>query len=112
MKRIQLTIKDEAYDKFLNLLNQFDKEDIKIIKQIEHSSHHKEYSLSNKKTAMISETTIEDLKTKTNIEKQNQDWWTDLSTEEKKQIRIGLDQANKGDFIDNDTVMNRFKKWH
>jgi uncharacterized protein HemY len=112
MKRIQLDIKDKAYDKFVNLLNQFNKEDIKIIEQIEYPSHSKEYNLSNKKTAMVSETTTENLTKKTNVDEQNQDWWKDLSTEEKKEIKIGLDQANKGNLIDNDTVMNRFKKWH
>lgn len=112
MKKIQLNIKDKAYDKFLNLLSQFDKEDIKIIDQIEHSDHHKEYDSNNEKTAMVSETTTEKLTTKTNVDEQNQDWWNNLSTKEKKEIKIGITQADKGEFIDNDTVMNRFKKWH
>ncbi len=40
------------------------------------------------------------------------DWFTDLNSEEKKEIEIGLKQAENGEFISHETVMNRFAKWH
>jgi predicted transcriptional regulator len=40
------------------------------------------------------------------------DWFTDLSSEEKQEIEIGLKQAENDEFISHETVMNRFAKWH
>ena len=40
------------------------------------------------------------------------DWFTDLNSEEKKEIEIGLKQAQNDEFISHETVMNRFAKWH
>jgi len=40
------------------------------------------------------------------------DWFDDLSSEEKKEIEIGLKQAENDEFISHETVMNRFAKWH
>jgi predicted transcriptional regulator len=40
------------------------------------------------------------------------DWFTDLNSEEKKEIEIGLKQAENDEFISHETVMNRFAKWH
>lgn len=40
------------------------------------------------------------------------DWFTDLNLEEKKEIEIGLKQAENDEFISHETVMNRFAKWH
>jgi predicted transcriptional regulator len=40
------------------------------------------------------------------------DWFTDLNAEEKKEIEIGLKQAENDEFISHETVMNRFAKWH
>ncbi|WP_405564898.1 hypothetical protein [Polaribacter sp. Asnod6-C07] len=112
MKRIQLNIKDEAYAKFLLLLSKFNKDEIKIIEQIEHTPLSTEYIIDNKKTAMVSETITEKLSYPNNASEETQDWWTELSKEEKEDIKIGIDQANKGNLIENDKVMNRFKKWH
>ncbi len=39
------------------------------------------------------------------------DWFTDLTSEEKQQIEIGLKQAENDEFISHETVMNRFAKW-
>ncbi len=39
-------------------------------------------------------------------------WWTELSKEEQEEINTGLSQADKGDFISNQTVMKSFDKWH
>ena len=40
------------------------------------------------------------------------DWFTDLNSEEKKEIEIGLKQADNDEFISHETVMNKFAKWH
>jgi predicted transcriptional regulator len=40
------------------------------------------------------------------------DWITDLNSEEKQEIEIGLKQAENDEFISHETVMNRFAKWH
>jgi predicted transcriptional regulator len=39
------------------------------------------------------------------------DWFTDLNSEEKLEIEIGLKQAENDEFISHETVMNRFAKW-
>lgn len=39
------------------------------------------------------------------------DWYTNLNSEEKQQIEIGLKQAENDEFISHETVMNRFAKW-
>jgi predicted transcriptional regulator len=40
------------------------------------------------------------------------DWFTDLNSEEKLEIEIGLKQAENDEFISHETVMNQFAKWH
>lgn len=40
------------------------------------------------------------------------DWFTDLNSEEKEEIEIGLKQAENDELISHETVMNRFTKWH
>jgi predicted transcriptional regulator len=40
------------------------------------------------------------------------DWFTDLNSEEKQEIEIGIRQAENDEFISHETVMNRFAKWH
>ena len=46
------------------------------------------------------------------IQTKKTDWFTEMSKEEQEEIKIGLEQAHKGDFIENEKVMNRFEKWH
>lgn len=40
------------------------------------------------------------------------DWFDELSDSEKIEIQIGLDQAEKGEFVSHEEVMKRFSKWH
>lgn len=40
------------------------------------------------------------------------DWFDELSESEQAEIQIGLDQAEKGEFIPHEDVMKRFSKWH
>ncbi|TXD48231.1 hypothetical protein [Polaribacter sp. IC073] len=46
------------------------------------------------------------------VSKTNKDWFTDMTKEEQEEIKKGLEQADKGDFIANEKVMQRFNKWH
>ncbi len=49
---------------------------------------------------------------KTVFEEEQVDWWSEMSKEEQEEIKIGLTQADKSDYIANETVMKRFDKWH
>lgn len=51
-------------------------------------------------------------KLKTVFEEEQVDWWSEMSKEEQDEIKIGLTQADKGDYIANETVRKRFDKWH
>ncbi|MDZ4148743.1 MAG: hypothetical protein U1C58_10695 [Flavobacteriaceae bacterium] len=51
-------------------------------------------------------------KLKTVFEEEQTDWWGEISKEERQEIETGLTQADKGDYIANETVMKRFDKWH
>jgi len=51
-------------------------------------------------------------KIKSIFEKEQTDWWNDLNEEEKKEMKEGLSQADNGDYISNESVMNSFDKWH
>jgi predicted transcriptional regulator len=42
---------------------------------------------------------------------QEKDWWDELSEEEKKEIEVGIAQADRGEVISHKQVMNRYKKW-
>ncbi len=35
-----------------------------------------------------------------------------MSKKEQEEIKMGLTQADKGEYITNKTVMKRFDKWH
>ncbi|WP_417361404.1 hypothetical protein [Galbibacter sp.] len=39
------------------------------------------------------------------------DWWNEMSKEEQEEINTGLDQADEGIYLANETVMKRFDKW-
>lgn len=51
-------------------------------------------------------------KLKTVFEEEQVDWWSEMSKEEQEEIKTGLSQADKVDYIANETVMKRFDKWH
>ncbi len=46
------------------------------------------------------------------FEEEESDWWMAISEEEQIEIEKGIQQADKGELVSNDTVMNRFDKWH
>ena len=51
-------------------------------------------------------------KLKNVFEEEKTDWWDDLSNKERKDIEVGLSQADNEEYINDKTAMNRFKKWH
>ena len=46
------------------------------------------------------------------IKTSKKDWFTELNSEKKLEIEIGLKQAENNEFISHETVMNKFAKWH
>lgn len=40
------------------------------------------------------------------------DWFDELNVDERNEIEIGLQQANNDEFLDHQTVMKKFDKWH
>lgn len=51
-------------------------------------------------------------KLKNVFEEEQTDWWDDLGEEEQKEVEIGISQADEGQYIDHQSAMNRFNKWH
>ncbi len=51
-------------------------------------------------------------KIKSVFEEEQVDWWNEMSKKEQEEIKTGLAQADKGEYKANETVMNRFDKWH
>lgn len=51
------------------------------------------------------------MKIKTILEEEQEDWWSEMSKDEQDEIKTGLAQADKGEFIANEKVMKRFDKW-
>lgn len=39
------------------------------------------------------------------------DWWDDMGKDEKKEVKTGLSQADKGELTSHGKVMKRFDKW-
>ncbi|MCF6297568.1 MAG: hypothetical protein L3J08_06245 [Flavobacteriaceae bacterium] len=46
------------------------------------------------------------------FEEEQVDWWNEMSKEEQQEVEIGLAQADKENYVANQTVMKRFNKWH
>ncbi len=51
-------------------------------------------------------------KLKSVFEEEQVDWWSEMSENEKEEIKTGLAQADEGKHIANETIMKRFDKWH
>jgi len=39
------------------------------------------------------------------------DWYSELSAEEKEEIKIGISQADNNELVSHSTVMDKFAKW-
>ncbi|MDE0560951.1 hypothetical protein OU792_13205 [Algoriphagus sp. NF] len=44
-------------------------------------------------------------------ENSGQDWWENLSNEEREEIEIGMNQAEGGDLTKHKDVMSKYQKW-
>ncbi len=52
------------------------------------------------------------IRLRTVFQEQTTDWWERLSSEEKKKIKTGIREADRGELIANSEVRKRFKRWH
>jgi predicted transcriptional regulator len=43
--------------------------------------------------------------------KKEKDWWNEISPQEQNEIREGLAQADRGEVVPHEQVMQLFKKW-
>ncbi|WP_396169591.1 hypothetical protein [Flavobacterium sp.] len=74
--------------------------------------------LATRKNNFIQELTMVDETIMLHLEKvlkeikKEHDWYGKLDSDEKKEIEIGIQQANENDFVSNDEVMSKFSKWH
>ena len=46
------------------------------------------------------------------LKSNKKDWYSELSSDELKEIENGLNDAKNEEFISNEEVMNKFSKWH
>lgn len=46
------------------------------------------------------------------FEEEQVDWWDEMSISEQEEVKTGLEQANKCEYVANENVMKRFDKWH
>lgn len=46
------------------------------------------------------------------FDEEKNDWWDTMDEEEQKEIQKGIEQADQGQFVTHEKVMNRFGKWH
>ena len=46
------------------------------------------------------------------IKASKNDWYSELSEEERNEIQIGISQADNNDLVSHSTVMDKFSKWH
>jgi predicted transcriptional regulator len=44
------------------------------------------------------------------FEEESSDWWHDLNQEEREEIQAGIEQADKGEYVDNDKIKKVFDK--
>ncbi|TYP75308.1 hypothetical protein [Aquimarina intermedia] len=51
-------------------------------------------------------------KLKSVFDEEQVDWWSEMSKNEQEEIKTGLEQADQGEYIPNETVLKRFDKWH
>ena len=43
--------------------------------------------------------------------KQQSDWWDEISDEEKAEIEVGLAEDDRGEVLSNEEVMAKYQKW-
>ena len=43
--------------------------------------------------------------------KEEKDWWSTISTEERSEIEQGLAEADRGEVVSHEEVMKKYNKW-
>jgi len=46
------------------------------------------------------------------FDEEQTDWWNEMTIEEQEEVKTGISEADKNEFIANETVIKRFGKWH
>lgn len=46
------------------------------------------------------------------FEEESKDWWDDLDSDERKEIETGIEQADRGEYVEHSEVRKNFSKWH
>ena len=64
------------------------------------------------KLSKVDESLLEKLENVLKSSDKSQDWFSELSIEEQKEIEKGLQQANNNEFVSHQTIMEKFAKWH
>ena len=60
----------------------------------------------------VDETILSKLEKVLNANQQENDWYLNLSNEEKKELEVGVQQANDDEVVSHEEVMKKFSKWH
>ena len=45
------------------------------------------------------------------IRSEENNWWEQISTEERAEIELGLSQLDKGEYIPHEQVMKKYSRW-
>jgi hypothetical protein len=73
-------------------------------------------NLATRKYNFIQElTTIDEIllrKLEILLKDNKEDWYNQLSFDERQEIEIGINQADNDQFVCHQEVMNKFQKWH
>ncbi len=46
------------------------------------------------------------------FDEEQTDWWNEMTIEEQEEVKTGISEADKNEYIANETVIKRFGKWH
>ncbi len=73
-------------------------------------------NLATRKYNFIQElTTIDEIllkKLEILLKDNKNDWYSELSSDERQEIEVGINQADNNEFVSHQNVMNKFEKWH
>ena len=65
-----------------------------------------------KKLTRADEMLLEKLQKVLFSDKNNKDWFLNLSSAEQTEIKTGLQEAERKEFVSHEEVMKKFEKWH
>lgn len=65
-----------------------------------------------KELTTVDEKLMEKLEQFLRTYKKEEDWFDNLSSEEQKEIKAGLKQAENNELVSHETIVKKFEKWH